>query len=148
MGPIRNPRWEQKRTEGYVIVSSWRRTILFNPPFLWKCLYQVRAIAVFRLLTDFVCLLTYEFCLSLWKIARCSVILLLPLLSNIESNSLPGSGYSVLLSCTCCLLNNWCCYVSLIQQQINITLVLYVVFWRSFFVLFLLAIVLYMPFFD
>jgi len=31
------------------------------------------------LLTDFVCLLTYEFCLSLWKIARCSVILLLPL---------------------------------------------------------------------
>ena len=21
MGPIRNPRWEQKRTEGYVIVS-------------------------------------------------------------------------------------------------------------------------------
>jgi hypothetical protein len=22
MGPIRNPRWEQKRTEGYVIVSS------------------------------------------------------------------------------------------------------------------------------
>jgi len=41
----------------------------------------VRAIAVFpvfRLLTDFVCLLTYEFSLSLWKIARCSVILLLP----------------------------------------------------------------------
>ena len=34
---------------------------------------------VFRLLTDFVCLLTYEFCLSLWKIARYSVILLLPL---------------------------------------------------------------------
>jgi hypothetical protein len=34
---------------------------------------------VFRLLTDFVCLYNYEFCLSLWKIARCSVILLLPL---------------------------------------------------------------------
>jgi len=50
--------------------------------FLWKCLYQVRAIAVFtvfRLLTDCVCLLINEFCLSLWKIARCSVILLLPL---------------------------------------------------------------------
>jgi len=31
------------------------------------------------LLTDFVCLLTYEFCPSLWKITRCSVILLLPL---------------------------------------------------------------------
>jgi hypothetical protein len=27
MGPIRNPRWEQKRTEGYVIVSSVRRII-------------------------------------------------------------------------------------------------------------------------
>jgi hypothetical protein len=36
---------------------------------------------VFRLLTDFVCLLTYEFWLSLWKIVRCSVILLLPLLN-------------------------------------------------------------------
>jgi hypothetical protein len=30
------------------------------------------------------CLLTYEFCLSLWKIARCSIILLLPLLVNIN----------------------------------------------------------------
>ena len=52
------------------------------PPFLWKCLYQVTGhcgFPSFRLLTDFVCLLTYEFCLSLWKIARCSVILLLPL---------------------------------------------------------------------
>ena len=36
---------------------------------------------VFRLLTDFVCLLTYECCLCLWKIARYSVILLLPLLN-------------------------------------------------------------------
>ena len=27
MGPIRNPRWEQKRTEGYVIVST-RRPVL------------------------------------------------------------------------------------------------------------------------
>jgi hypothetical protein len=63
----------------------WRRKIWFKPPFLWKCLYQVRAIAVFpvfRLLTDFVCLLTCEFCLSLWKIARCSVILLLPLFNS------------------------------------------------------------------
>ena len=60
----------------------WRRKILFNPPFLWKCLYQVRVITVFpvfRLLTDFVCLYTYEFWLSLWKIVRSSVILLLPL---------------------------------------------------------------------
>ena len=33
-------------------------------------------------LTDFVCLYTYEFWLSLWKIVRSSVILLLPLLTT------------------------------------------------------------------
>ena len=46
-------------------------------------LYQVRVITVFtvfRLLTDFVCLYNYEFGLSLCKIVRSSVILLLPLL--------------------------------------------------------------------
>ena len=37
---------------------------------------------VFRLLADFVCLLIYDFCLSLWKIARCSVTLLLPLFNQ------------------------------------------------------------------
>jgi hypothetical protein len=50
---------------------------------IWKCLYQVRVITVFtvfRLLTDFVCLYNYEFGLSLCKIVRSSVILLLPLL--------------------------------------------------------------------
>jgi hypothetical protein len=44
--------------------------------------YQVRVITVFtvfRLLTDFVCLYTCEFWLSLCKIPRSSVILLLPL---------------------------------------------------------------------
>ena len=30
MGPIRNPRWEQKRTEGYVIVSTNIITIHFD----------------------------------------------------------------------------------------------------------------------
>jgi hypothetical protein len=37
---------------------------------------------LFRLLTDFVCLYTYEFCLSLCKIVRSSVILLLPFFSK------------------------------------------------------------------
>ncbi len=32
MGPIRNPRWEQKRTEGYVIVSSETPVLFFR---LW-----------------------------------------------------------------------------------------------------------------
>ena len=37
---------------------------------------------VFRLLTEFVCLYNYEFWLSLWKIVRSSVILLLPLFNH------------------------------------------------------------------
>ena len=41
---------------------------------------SLAVIMVFRLLTDFVCLYTYELWLSLCKIARSSVILLLPLL--------------------------------------------------------------------
>ena len=45
----------------------------------WDCWPVFRLTDFVCLLTDFVCLLTYEFCLSLWKIARCSVILLLPL---------------------------------------------------------------------
>jgi hypothetical protein len=52
---------------------------------IWKCLYQVRIIAVFpvfRLLTDFVCVYTYEFWLYLWRIVRSSVVLLLPLFSH------------------------------------------------------------------
>jgi hypothetical protein len=48
MGPIRNPRWEQKRTEGYVIVSTlhstprheWVRTHNFRGDKHW--LYKVR----------------------------------------------------------------------------------------------------------
>ena len=52
--------------------------------------YQVRVITVFtvfRLLTDFVCLYTYEFWLSLCKIVRSSVILLLPLFRSIDRAS-------------------------------------------------------------
>ena len=40
---------------------------------------------VFRLLTDFVCLYNYEFWLSLCKIVRSSVILLLPLFTYINN---------------------------------------------------------------
>ena len=38
---------------------------------------------VSRLLADFVCLLIYEFWISLWEIALCSVILLLPLYAKV-----------------------------------------------------------------
>ena len=72
--------------------------IRYVPSFLWKCLYQVRVIAVFpvfRLLTDFACLLTYEFCLSLWKIARCSVILLLSLFTKTKYLNLRWSFFLI-----------------------------------------------------
>ena len=44
----------------------------------WKTI-SITVFTVFRLLTDFVCLYNYEFGLSLSKIVRSSVILLLPL---------------------------------------------------------------------
>ena len=71
----------------------WRFKIWFNPPFLQKCLYQVRVITVFtvfRLLIDCVCLYTYEFWLSLCKIARSSVIVLLPLFTITMPNVTAG----------------------------------------------------------
>jgi hypothetical protein len=43
---------------------------------------NLNACTVFRLLTDFVCLYNYEFGLSLCKIVRSSVILLLPLFTT------------------------------------------------------------------
>ena len=48
-------------------VSAWAGSLQFS---------------VFRLLTDFVCLYNYEFWLSLCKIVRSSVMLLLPLLTT------------------------------------------------------------------
>jgi hypothetical protein len=45
---------------------------------------QITVFTVFRLLTDFVCLYNYEFGLSLCKIVRSSVILLLPLFINLS----------------------------------------------------------------
>jgi hypothetical protein len=45
---------------------------------------------VFRLLTDFVCLYNYEFLLSLCKIVRSSVILLLPLFTITMPNVTAG----------------------------------------------------------
>jgi hypothetical protein len=41
----------------------------------------------FPVVTDFVCLYTYEFRLSLWKIVRSLVILLLPLCSKLTEYS-------------------------------------------------------------
>ena len=50
--------------------------------------YVITVFTVFRLLTDFVCLYNYEFWLSLYKIVRSSVILLLPLSYNIFDNKI------------------------------------------------------------
>ena len=52
---------------------------------------------VFRLLTDFVCLYTYEFWLSLCKIVRSSVILLLPLYSSMKVHIRDGHMMSTLV---------------------------------------------------
>ena len=41
MGPIRNPRWEQKRTEGYVIVSSRYPALPFSRPLQSKIVFSV-----------------------------------------------------------------------------------------------------------
>ena len=54
------------------------RKIWFNPPFLWKWLYQVGFPSFPVVDWFFFCLYTYEFWFSLWKIVRSSVILLLP----------------------------------------------------------------------
>jgi hypothetical protein len=47
--------------------------------FIGQILYLHTVFTVFQLLTDLVCLYTYEFWLSLCKIVRSSVILLSPL---------------------------------------------------------------------
>jgi hypothetical protein len=60
-----------------------RRLVLASSP-LFTCIvakYIIYLNTVFRLLTDFVCLYNYEFWLSLCKIVRNSLILLLPLIS-------------------------------------------------------------------
>ena len=70
-----NPGWPNTMFQ-----AKWHRCKVANS----YSEYQVRVITVFtvfRLLTDFVCLYNYEFWLSLCKIVRSSVILLLPLLA-------------------------------------------------------------------
>jgi hypothetical protein len=74
---------------GYLRVALYHLVILRQWTwYIGKYIYQVRVITVFtvfRLLTDFVCLYNYEFWLSLYKIVRNSVILLLPLFTNLFS---------------------------------------------------------------
>ena len=63
-----------------MVMNMFNRCILCFLDFV--SISKVRVITVFtvfRLLTDFVCLYNYEFWLSLCKIVRSSVILLLPL---------------------------------------------------------------------
>jgi hypothetical protein len=60
-------------------VTFYNKTVLhYNV----KVIVFITVFTVFRLLTDFVCLYNYEFGLSLCKIVRSSVILLLPLFTN------------------------------------------------------------------
>ena len=70
--PLSNDIW-------YRCVSHVFITFYFLIFYRWS----ITVFTVFRLLTDFVCLYTYEFWLSLCKIVRSSVILLLPLFRTI-----------------------------------------------------------------
>ena len=60
--------------ENVCILMTWLPVLVI---FIGQFLYLHTVFTVFRLLTDFVCLYTYEFWLSLCKIVRSSVILLL-----------------------------------------------------------------------
>ena len=78
----------------FILINTWDIKHQFINPSINHCLpignlqnnsgryitvhRVITVFAVFRLLTDFVCLYTYEFWLSLCKIVRSSVILLLP----------------------------------------------------------------------
>jgi hypothetical protein len=68
---------EDKRSSGYKMDLTSTISLEMPVSSQGHCVFPV-----FRLLTDFVCLLTYDFCLSFWNIARCSVILLLPLFKD------------------------------------------------------------------
>ena len=70
----------------YSMTSQWQESLYMLTWMTWlpvlvifigQFLYLHTVFTVFRLLTDFVCLYTYEFWLSLCKIVRSSVILLL-----------------------------------------------------------------------
>ena len=84
---------------------------------LWsRTSFQVRVITVFtvfRLLTDIVCLYNYEFWLSLCKIVRSSVILLLPLF-NWETHS-SSAGLAGMLLHTYGKFTTWTLKVSLFR---------------------------------
>jgi hypothetical protein len=75
-----NCNWKQSLWRVWIYQTGYQKGVKFDT--LVSYLYQVRFItvfSVFRLLTDFICLYNYEFWLSLCKIVRSSVILLLPL---------------------------------------------------------------------
>jgi hypothetical protein len=70
-----------------IMVHSWNMGVCWIVLVFVTELTVVRVVfTVFRLLTDFVCLYNYEFGLSLCKIVRSSVILLLPLFNITCSN--------------------------------------------------------------
>jgi len=70
-------------------------------------------------LTDFVCLLIYEFWLSLWKIALCSVILLLPLLVKKYQHSRSSCVDLLFLNCVVFVFINWCTEVQTFKFNVR-----------------------------
>jgi hypothetical protein len=72
----------------HVIFHKWRNNTCAPPYLSGSLCSRFTVFTVFRLLTDFVCLYNYEFWLSLCKIVRSSVILLLPLFGEITHVSI------------------------------------------------------------
>ena len=89
-----------------ILITSFWISNLFCRSFCPFNTIVLRAIAifpVFRLLTDFVCLLIYEFWLCLWKIAQCSVISLLPLFLTITVFDYPLVSFKHIIVLVCLL---------------------------------------------
>ena len=81
--------WLDRGIGAYTFIKTLLRDIYFfikYPYVIWN-LTVITVFTVFRLLTDFVCLYNCEFWLSLYKIVRSSVILLLPLFT-VHSNAI------------------------------------------------------------
>jgi hypothetical protein len=75
--------WKSKQFTSHI--NIYLVLLYIHYMILWKGkqFTYITVFTVFRLLTDFVCLYNYEFGLSLCKIVRSSVILLLPLFHRI-----------------------------------------------------------------
>jgi hypothetical protein len=84
------------KTRDVYIFKSWIIDLSMN-----FFIYVFTVFTVFRLMTDFVCLYNYEFWLSLCKIVRSSIILLLPLFAIIKCSTSRLLGITIVWNKMC-----------------------------------------------